>query len=543
MSAIEKDGGSRPPDLSAMTGGDGAGALSRRELLRGAASVGVVAGASSFLAACGSSPGTTKSPAASGKAKRGGRLRAGLLGGSSADTLEADNLVSYMDFARGFQLYDPLVFFTRDMQLQLQLAEELHPTTSAGDVWLIRLRPDVEFHNGKTLTSADVRFTLQRIVQNKFEGNPLIPTIDAHGIRLLDTRSLLVPFHQPFSIFDEALASTFFNIVPEGYDPKHPVGTGPFVFKQFTPGVTSTFTRNPRYWKDGLPYLDEVVIEDFADSTSQANGLLSSQLDVIDEVAFGAVSSLRSSGMQIVVNQGTGFNPIVMRVDVPPFDDVRVRQAMRLIINRPQSIETAMAGYAGLANDLFTPLDPDFDHALPQRHQDIPEAKSLLKAAGHSNLAVTLVASPLGAGIVETAEVFKQDALQAAVSVSLSDVPEGVFFGPSYLKWTFGVDIWSAQAYLVQVLQAMLPISPYNETHWNNKRYIDLAYQALATTNPATRRDIIHEMQTIEWNEGGYIIPYYPWPVDALRSNVRGVVPTRTGWPLNTFGFDQMWLE
>jgi peptide/nickel transport system substrate-binding protein len=488
----------------------------------------------------GSEPRTS---ALSVRPKYGGTLRAGLLGGSSSDTLEADNLISFMDLARGFNLYDPLASFDREMGLTLRLAEELRPITKTADQWLIRLREGVHFHNGKPLTSSDVAFTFQRIVHNKFEGLPLISTINVNGIKLLDDLSLSVPFHQPFSVFDQALGSGFFNIVPIGYNPHKPVGTGPFMFKSFSPGQQSTFVRNPNYWQKGLPYVDELVLIDFADQTSAQNALLGGEVDMIDEVAVGGVSTLKGASMQIVVNKGVGFDPLCMRVDTPPFNDLRVRQAMRLIIDRPQSVEVALGGYGEVANDLFCPLDPDFDHALPQRVRDIGKAKSLLKASGHEGLSVQLITAPLGSGIVETAEVFAQNASAAGVKVNLRNVTEGDLFGPSYLKWTFSQDIWSAEGYLVQVLESMLPNSPYNETHWNNPTYNRLASTALATVDPVSRKELVHEMQTIEYEEGGYIIPYYPWPVDALASNVRGCQPSRTGWPLDTFGFSQMWLE
>jgi peptide/nickel transport system substrate-binding protein len=521
--------------------------MARRDVLQHVAKLGVAVGATAVagpLAGCGSSSTHTVTTTHPVRPKRGGTLRAALLTGSSADTLDGDSLVTWMDIARANQLYNPLTSYTSDMGLQLGLAEEFRPTTPNGDQWLIRLRPDVEFHNGKTLSSADVRYTLQRVVANKFDGYPLIAPINVSDIKLLDARSLLVPFHTPFSIFNQSMASSLIYIVPEGFDPRHPVGTGPFKFESFTPGVTSTFVRNQNYWQTGLPYLDEVVIDDYADTTSQANALLSGQADVIGGMAFGAVPSVKSAGKQTVVNKGAGFYPIIMRVDSPPFNDVRVRQAMRLIIDRPQTVAAALSGYGEIANDLFSPLDPDFDHAFPQRQQDIPEAKRLLRAAGHTSLSVSLVTAPLAAGFVETAEVFAQNAAQAGVNVSVDQVTSGVIFGPNYLNWPFSMDDWSAYNYLLQVLMAMLPTSPFNESHWNDPKYTSLAQEALATTdNPGKLQDIVHEMQTIEWNEGGYIVPYYPWIVDGLQPKVHGVLPTRTGFPLNSFAFDSIWLS
>src|SRR5436305_6808996 len=106
-----------------------------------------------------------------------------------------------------------------------------------------------------------------------------------------------------------------------------------------------------------------------------------------------------------------------MRVDQAPFSDVRVRQAMRLIVNRPQMVEQVLSGQGRIANDMYSPFDPFYASSLPQRHQDIEQAKALLKQAGHENLSVTLTTAPVFQGIVQAAQVFAQQASQAGVNV------------------------------------------------------------------------------------------------------------------------------
>ena len=89
-----------------------------------------------------------------------------------------------------------------------------------------------------------------------------------------------------------------------------------------------------------------------------------------------------------------------MRVDATPFDDVRVRQAFRLIVDRQQMVDQVLSGQGRIANDLYAPYDPCFASDLPQREQDLEQAKSLLKAAGRENLTVELVTAPVFQGIV-----------------------------------------------------------------------------------------------------------------------------------------------
>ena len=119
-----------------------------------------------------------------------------------------------------------------------------------------------------------------------------------------------------------------------GYDAKRPVGTGAFVFQSFTPGEQSVFTRNRNYWRDGEPYVDELIIYDYADPVAQLNALLSGEVDYIDQLSFSNLHSATAGGAVIVMSGGAAFNNIVMRVDRPPFNDNNVRLAMKYIVNR-----------------------------------------------------------------------------------------------------------------------------------------------------------------------------------------------------------------
>ncbi len=251
--------------------------------------------------------------------------------------------------------------------------------------------------------------------------------------------------HTPNAVFDQALASPWeFQIVPVGYNPKKPIGTGPFKYKSFTPGQQSVFVRNDNYWDNGLPYLDELVMIDASDGTAQTQGILGGQFDAIDQVTPAAVPGLNGAGIVTTVSKGYAWNPITMRVDKPPFNDVRVRQAFRLILDRPKAAEVAIGGYGALGNDLFAPFDPTYNHDLPQRVQDIEQAKSLLKQAGHDSLDVTLTTSDqIGVGIYETAQIFAEQAKAANVNVNLQKLTQSAFYGPNFEKYTFAQDDWS----------------------------------------------------------------------------------------------------
>jgi peptide/nickel transport system substrate-binding protein len=428
---------------------------------------------------------------------------------------------------------------------ELVLAEEITPDNTSATSWTIRLKQGVTFHNGKDLTVDDVIFTFARILNPKapLEGALSLAPVDLKGIKKLDDFTMRVPMTRPYSTFVAQLAGGQDFIVPVDFDVKNPIGTGPFKYKSFTPGTQSVFVRNENYWQAPLPYLDQLTITEFADSTSQINAMISGAVDAIGNIPPTAVNQFKQTrGIEILNSKTYAYNPFTMRVDVEPFNDVRVRQAMRLLVDRQQLINVAYDGYATVGHDIFGRSDPDYDTSLV-RNQDVAQARFLLKQAGKSDLTVNLVTSPISNGVVGSATVFAQQAKQAGVTVNITNLPTSTFFGPDYLQRPFSQDIWFPSIYLVLVGEETLgSAAPFNETHWDNPTYKKLYAQANATINPAIQREIIHEMMRIDFDEGGLIIPSFNNNIDAYSSRVKGFVPNATGIPLSWFGFDQVWF-
>ena len=472
-----------------------------------------------------------------------GTLKAGLTGGASNDTEDADNGLNYLDIARIVQLYDPLININTAGLMELQLAESIEPNTDATK-WTVRIRPDVEFHNGKTLTAEDVIFTLRRIINPKLAlvGGVTLNAVDGANIRALDSRTVSIPCHTPFSTLPEALTDYNCYIVPVDYNPQRPIGTGAFRWESFTPGVESVYVRNPNYWQAGLPYVDKLIISDYPETTSQVNALASGEVDYVDQLPASAVAQARAGGATIVVSTGGAFNPFVMRVDRPPFNDVRVRQAFRYIVDRQQMRTLVYGGHGDLGNDLFAITDPQYNHEIPQRAQDLDRARSLLKSAGHESLTVQLITSPIAGGVTEAAAVFAQQASLAGVKVTLQQIPNSTFFGPAYTTRVFTQDDWMYTPYFAQVAWSMVPGAPINETHFDNARYNSLYAEALKTTDTARKTDIVHEMQLIEWDTGGYIIPVFSPFLDAHSPRLHGITGSRMGMPSWAYAFKTCWF-
>jgi peptide/nickel transport system substrate-binding protein len=512
--------------------------LSRDEFLRRAAVAGGVVLSGGALA-------ERAGAARAAQPKQGGVLHIGCGGGGKAsDSLDANtNVGNEVDIARNRQLYDTLFDRNPDFSLANKIAEEATPNEK-GDVWTVRLRKGVEFHNGKTVTADDLIFSIQRCFDPKLTFSNCKNTLSflnlKSGIKKLDANTVRFTLAAPNAIFRERLSMP---IIPIGYNGKQPVGTGPFMYKTFTPGVESTMDANKNYWGKG-PYADQVVITNISDDTARVNALLSGQVHAINALPYAQIPVIQGrSNLRVLTSKAGTWRPITMRVDAAPFNDNRVREAFRLIVDRPQMLAQAIGGHGRIANDLYSPVDPCFNKSLPQRHQDIAQAKSLLKAAGHENMSITMTTAPVNAGVVEMSQVFAAQAKNAGVTVKLNQIDPGTFYGSQYLKYVFSVDYWTyTYPFLQQAVLADGPNGTYNETHFNDPEFNKLFNTAIKTVDDAKRCQYIAEMQKIQWERGGYIVPFYPDNTDAYSAKLGGMVPYKTGVSLGNWNLKDLYF-
>jgi peptide/nickel transport system substrate-binding protein len=542
MQAPDKDeeSGTHPVERA----GDGlfGGAVTRRGFVASASAVAI----GLAIDACGGSSTKASSSSkvvASGTPKRGGTLTVAASGGGPTDTLNPLATFTTPSIMGVLQLYDPLYRILADGSVAPWLVDELEPNKN-GTQWTVRLRSGVRFHDGRPLTSADLIASMHLWAKSPVAGSEVAP-VDVAKATALDSLTVRVPTHYPLFGLPDILANSEFLVLPADFNPKSPpVGTGPFKYVSFTPGRQMSFARNPDYWQSGFPYLDAIVINDFATETAQVSALLSGQANAANSFSLASVKALQASGVKILSGNHTGeANVFVMNCADAPFTDVRVRQAMKLIVDRPQMLSAVFGPYGAIANDSFcAPFDPLYVPA-PQRVQDLEQAKSLLAQAGRSDLTVKLTGAPIAQGTAQMATVFAQQAKGAGVNVVLDQVPADVLFGPNYLKWPFTEDYYSYLTYLATVSSTMLPNASFPETHFTDARFTSLYYQAMAAADLSLRREIAGEMQQIERDQGGYIVPLWAPVLDGHAASVNGLTAGVSGLPFNQFDFTSAWIE
>ena len=492
----------------------------------------------------GGSSGVSSSTAAStaSKPKSGGALRVGVGGGSTKDTIDAHLMYGYPDQARCDALYDTLYRYDRaTMEAVPSLALSADPNATA-TVWTIHLRPDVTFHNGKSLTADDVIFSFKRILNPKLGSSAAsnLFTVDPNGLKKIDDHTVEVRMKTANAIFRESIAETRVKIVPVGYDAKNPVGSGPFKYQSFTPGQRSLFVANKSYWEAG-PYFDSVEVIDFSDDTARMNALLSGAVDMISQVPRAEVKSLMAQpNFRVLRTECGNWDPIDLNTRKPPFNDVRVRDAFRLIADRQQIVDLALSGYGRVGNDMFSPYDKGYPTNLPQRTQDLEKAKSLLKAAGQEGLKIQFITSPMDDGVVQEAQVFQQQAKSAGVNMSVRQVDEAAFWNQYYTVYPLVNEYWSTRNYLTQANLCVGAHAQWDVTHWRDARWETLSAEAWKTVDDAKRNELVGELMTIDYDKGPFLIWGFKDVLDAHSTKVLGLTGDKSGNPLGDFRYQYL---
>lgn len=520
------------------------GQLTRRQLVKGTLATGALVALAPVLQACGGSAQTTSgSSTAQGspKPKTGGTLKVGLAGGSTNLVMDGQMPGGEISNAICLQLYEGLMRWNPNYELEYVVAEEM-THNQVGDVWKAKIRPNLTWHDGKPVTSDDVVWSVLRILD---PASPKRGATDfasaglrSAGVRKIDASTVEFRLDKPAPTFKEIVAGYYQVMLPTGYDVKHPIGSGPFKMVDFRPGQQEDFAPFEGYW-GGRPFVNELSIIEFVDTAARVNALLSGEVDAISGLPYAQIPVVNASDTVHVIQSKTGaYIPFYMRMDVKPWTDVRVRQAFRLIPDRKQMISQSLAGFGNVGNDMVAPFDLGYPKDLPQRDQDLEQAKSLLKQAGYdNNLTVQLDTSDaISAGAVESAQVFAQQATRAGVSVTIRKHDAGAFWEVPN-KWPFCQEIWYTRNYLSNCAQMSLPGAYYNGSHWKDEEWLKIVQEALVTMDDTKRSELISVAETIEYERGSIIVWGFLDQIDGYSKKIGGVIPSKTGLPLGAFGF------
>ena len=490
---------------------------------------------------------TGTTPAATGTPKPGGILRVGTKGDVN-DIIDGQHIVAKSDIMRQVTGWEPLMSFSPDFVPEYTNGLAKDVTAKAADDFVVTLKDGIKFSDGKDVTADDVVYSFTRMLDpdlKVYGGSVLRGLLEVSGITKIDDRTVEFKLTQGVSNFKEALCAYVCAIVPVGYerfsgDPTTQIGTGAYMLKEFEVGKQSIHVKNPNYWDTGKPYFDEVHIIDFADGDALINALLADQIDVAADISSASVDTVKgTTGYSVLNSAGGGWLTISMAVDQDPFTDVRIRQAMRLIVDRDAMVEQVLGGFGRVANDLYSPLDAAYAKDLPQRKQDLDAAKQLFADAGKTGMTIDLFAPNDTAGLPEMIQLFAEQAKGAGITVNAQVIDGGTYWGDQYLKRTFAVDYWGTRNFLLQVAAGSLKdTAPFPDDHWPpaGSTFEDDYKAALAETDDTKRKVITDKMQKELYDDGGLIIPFFQNLLDAHNDRVQGLVERANTLNLDHYG-------
>lgn len=425
--------------------------LSRRRFLTAGAVVAGTAITSAVLGGCGNPTALPESakevvPGAGGAPGRGGILYFGL----STDPANFDPHVSTgaaSDYLRQLS-YNSLLQFDADGEIVGDLAEEYG--FSDPRTYVVRLRPDVQFHDGSPLTADDVVFSIKRMQDKATSASsaPLLAGIAEVVAR--DPRTVEMRLDEPDVALPFALALPPTLIVSRrwiesGANPKTTVmGTGPFRFVERIPGVATTYERFDSYFEPDLPYLNGIVFQPMGDDYARVTALRAATVDMIDYVPATHVDVVtRNPQLQFASDKNFGFGYVGFDLAQKPFDDVRVRRAVAMSIDRDAVLDTAFLSHgAAIDGSLMT---PDFAPYATQLAGSMPydpdQARSLLKQAGAEGLRFPMVTTSSYSVIFRPAQAMLPSLRSTGLDVDLVQ-QEWLTFRQSVTDKNFPVHAW-----------------------------------------------------------------------------------------------------
>lgn len=518
--------------------------MSRRDALRMLGVAGVAAaGAGSLFGAAGQA--FAEDAATAAKGRPGGRIRVAGMSSSTADTLDPAKGALSTDYVRHFMLYNGLIRFDSHLVPQLELAERIDNRDAT--VWIITLRKDVTFHNGKGLSAADVVFSLNRH-KDPATGSKVLPLMAQFAeVKATGPLEVQITLSAPNAELPSILAVSHLLIVPEGTsDFSQGIGTGPFKVKEFKPGVRSISVRNPGYWKPGLPYLDEIEFIAIGDEPSRVNALLSGDVHMINEVNPRSTQRIAASPRHRVVDAPSGnYTDLIIRQDQMPGQNADFTQAMKYLLDREQVKSAVFRGYAVVGND--HPIAPGSRYHntdLPQRPYDPEKARFLLKKAGMEKITMPLVCSPAATGSVDIAVLLQQSAKSVGLTLNVNRLPSDGYWSNHWMKHplSFG-NINPRPNADVIFSQFFQSTAPWNESGWKNEQFDQLLMLARGETDDAKRAKMYGDMQALVSDNCGVGIPVFISNIDGIDQRIKGYSSNPLGGFMGYMFSEQVWLD
>lgn len=499
------------------------------------------------LAATALLPGMDISDALAATPKSGGTLK--ISHSTRIATLNVLTLSGPAEYPVIDMIYSGLTRMGPDNKPMPDLAERWEASADA-KVFTFYIRKGVTFHDGTPCTADDVVATFKAILDTSRPAAArsvlnMIETVEA-----VDPTTVKFSLKTPFADLPISTAHANARILSKAAveGPKEKLdttanGTGPFKLETYDSARMVRLVKNDAYFIAGKPYLDAVEMHLFPDLAAESANFLSGATDVmltVQQADFERIS--KATGITAKRVSSGRFVNVTMRQDQKPFNDVRVRKALAMAIDRPTLVDLVLEGLGRPAYDNL--ISPEFPYAIktPEIAYDPAAAKKLLAEAGYPDgIKITLVASNRPAIRAQVAIALKQMALPAGFDITVETMPHDTYLANVWMKGAFYMGYWGMQPTEDATFNLLLTSNAsYEDTAWKNASFDKLVADARATTDTAKRAELYAKAQQLQLDETPYIVPIYE---DILTASGKGA----EGWtiaPLSRYFYvENVWLN
>jgi peptide/nickel transport system substrate-binding protein len=422
----------------------------------------------------------------------------------------------------GGKIFQGLLVYNADLSPREGLARKW-AVSPDGLTYTFDLQEGVTWHDGKPFTADDVVFSIDKLNRETHPRTKLIINQYVDSVRATGPLAVEIKLKEPFAPFLSLFEVGTMPMMPkhlyDGTDYRknphnqHPIGTGPFMFKEWVRGSHIKLERNPNYWKEGKPYLDEILFRVIPDSASRAVAFENGSIDVVHGDDIDSVDIKRLSARPNVVATTKGwemYSPIgllVLNQRNPPFDNVLVRRAVMHALNREFIVKNIFFGMGKVPNGPFSDTTLFHEKDLPAYNYDLKKARELIKESGVDVGAKTLrlLSFPYGANWDRTGEYTKQTLEQLGFKIDIQAADAGGWaqrmsqwdFDLSFNHpYQFGDPVLGVQRlYLTSNQVKGTPFG--NNQGYTNPKADELWAKAAVAVNPEERQKLYSELQRI----------------------------------------------
>ncbi|MBM3599703.1 MAG: ABC transporter substrate-binding protein [Alphaproteobacteria bacterium] len=487
-----------------------------------------LAGSAAFSAAIGAGV-APRSAMAQAAPRRGGTLR-----------LSVDQAVAKLnpllirvnpEYLVAELLYSGLTRLGTDMTPVPDLAESWTPSPDLTE-WTFKLRSGVVFHDGTPCTSADVVASFEAMLDAKTASPARNNIGPIDSVRATGADAVVFKLKSSYADLPVMLAYTNARIIPAAIATgalarldREAIGTGPFRLVSYEPDRQVVVQRNERYYDRARPYLDRIEIVIYPDPTAEGSALISGATDLMMLTLPTEYARLRQAqGVKVLRTPSGQFCNVNFGCDAAPFNDVRVRQALALCVDRAAMVDFVSEGYGTPGND--SALNSAYTYFVdqPMKKPDVAAARKLLADAGHAQgLKATLIASDRPAVRTQLAVALREMSKPAGFDITVQTMPHATYLDQVWKKGNFYIGFYNMQPTADGIFSLLYTSNAtWNETRWNNAAFDKAVFDARATIEPAKRRELYGQAQAMMHRDVPSIIPVFFDLLAAQRSYVQG---------------------